>query len=185
MVVQSFWIGAELSILEKLAMSSFLAHGDEFNLYTYDDLDGVLAGVNIKDANSVLPEKEVFMAHGSYAGFAEWFRFKLIRQTGRFWVDLDVVCLKPFDFEDQIVFGNQSATSPNTAVVKFPRGHEVAMAMEERCGRTRFGPRECPLGWRGWSKRVQKGTHEVWSQSHCQTSRIFLSGSVLGLATYF
>ena len=73
-------------------MASFLAHGHDYHLYRYGDLEDVPTGVKIKDANSVIPESDIFTYDGgSHAGFADWFRHKLVCQTGQFWVDTDIV----------------------------------------------------------------------------------------------
>ena len=34
--------------------------------------------------------------NGSYAGFANFFRYELLRKRGGWWVDLDTICLRPF-----------------------------------------------------------------------------------------
>lgn len=104
--VQSLWIGDRLSVMERLCISSFLRNGQPYHLYVYDDVEGVPDGATLMDANAIVPEDEIFLyrEHPSYAGFSDIFRYKLLLDTGGYWVDTDVVCLKPFTFEKDFAF---------------------------------------------------------------------------------
>lgn len=133
-IIQALWIGEEISVIEKLCMASFVANGHEFHLYTYSKLKGVPDGVIIKDANNIIPKSQIFTYHtGSYAGFADWFRWELLCKCGNFYVDTDMICLKPFNFHDDIVFGKEDITHSCPAVIKFPKDHEFARFMVEVC----------------------------------------------------
>ena len=37
-IIQSLWIGEELSVMEQLCLSSFVKNGHEVHLYTYEDV---------------------------------------------------------------------------------------------------------------------------------------------------
>jgi len=115
--MQSLWIGKRLSRLEVLSMRSFLAHGHEYHLYAYEKLD-VPRGVVLKDARVIVERKHVYRQPcGSYVHFSDVFRYKLLAERGGWWVDTDVVCLRPFDFRRDLVFGWQSAEEVNNAVL--------------------------------------------------------------------
>ncbi|MFW0795340.1 hypothetical protein AAFP30_16115 [Gordonia sp. CPCC 205515] len=58
--------------------------------------------------------------------FFDIFRYSLMVQRGGWWVDCDVVCLRPFEFNSEIVFGWQDATTINGAVMRLPQGHKAA-----------------------------------------------------------
>ena len=134
--IQSLWIGDKLSLNEQLCISSFLYHGHEFHLYTYGHVDNIPNGTIIKDANQILPFEKIFKygkKKGSYAGFANWFRYKLLYEKGGFWVDTDVVCMKPFQFDSTIVFGLESYNKANVAVLCFPKEHEVCLFLKDFC----------------------------------------------------
>jgi len=112
-------------------MLSFLSHGHEYHLYTYAAVEGVPSGIVIKDARRILPESMIFeyKEHRSVSGFSNFFRYKLLLETGGWWVDTDVVCLKTFDFADEYVFaserdqiGREKVTS---GIMKAPRGAKV------------------------------------------------------------
>jgi mannosyltransferase OCH1-like enzyme len=107
--VQSLWIGPRLSTMERLCIRSFLANGHEFHLFVYDEVADVPAGTVIHSANEILDRSRIFTyaGNGSVAGFANMFRYKLLLDRGGWWVDLDTVCLRPFDFSDEYVFASE------------------------------------------------------------------------------
>ena len=108
-VVQGLWIGSPLSIMERLSIKSFLDNGHEYHLYTYDELKDVPAGTVIKDGNEILPASAIFKYKDrpSYSAFSNFFRYKLLLERGGWWVDTDVICLKPFDFPEEHVFATE------------------------------------------------------------------------------
>lgn len=110
MIVQSLWIGARLSVMEQLAIRSFLHHGHPFHLYTYEDVQDVPAGTIVRPGTEILPEREVFCyqrgyGKGSFSAFSNCFRYRLLLERGGWWADLDAVCLRPLDFPDAHVTG--------------------------------------------------------------------------------
>jgi hypothetical protein len=107
-MIQSLWIGEKLSIMEQLCISSFLQNGHTFHLYVYNDVAYVPEGTVLKDANELISSKRIFKYKNfnSYAAFANLFRYKLLFQKGGYWVDTDVVCLKPFRFRRDFMFTN-------------------------------------------------------------------------------
>ena len=133
-VIQSLWIGGRLSQLERLAIRSFLYHHHEYHLYAYRQVEGVPPGTVVKDASEIIPESEIFTyRNGSFAAFSNWFRYCLIARTGHFWVDTDVVCLAPFEFEERTIFGLQEPGVVNSAVLRFPPGDPIVRTMERLC----------------------------------------------------
>jgi hypothetical protein len=92
--VHMFWAYGDLTMLEKLAALSFIANGFELRLWTYGEITNLPKGINQYDARKVLPEDRVFKyKNGSYAGFADLFRYAVLCQQGGLWADTDVVCL--------------------------------------------------------------------------------------------
>lgn len=137
-IIQGLWIGSALSVMEKLSITSFLRNGHTYHLYTYDDLQGVPAGTVIKNGNEILPASAIFQYKNrpSYAGFANYFRYKLLVERGGWWADSDVVCLRPFDFRQEYVFStemNAGQQIVNCGVIKAPRGSEVMAYAWREC----------------------------------------------------
>ena len=111
-IIQGLWIGPKLSKMEQLCIKSYLAHGHTFHLYTYETVIGIPEGVVVKDATEILGRDTIFRyqngpERGSLGGFANMFRYKLLFDKGGYWVDMDTVCLKHFDFPGPYVFMSQ------------------------------------------------------------------------------
>jgi glycosyltransferase involved in cell wall biosynthesis len=120
-VIQGFWTGP-LSTMERLCIQSFLSNGHDFHLYTYGPLDGVPEGCIIKDANEIAPQNDI-KKFQYLQQFSDYFRYALLRKNGGWWVDMDVICLKPFDFKEDYVFVESTGdreTGLNFAVIKVP-----------------------------------------------------------------
>jgi len=107
--VQSLWIGGQLSKVEQLCIKSFIDLGHDFHLYAYETIENAPAGTKMFDARSILPEERIFRykegwAKDSVSGFADLFRLVLIQKNGGWWVDMDIICLKPLVFPQKTIF---------------------------------------------------------------------------------
>jgi len=129
-VIQGLWVGKSLSLMEQLSIKSFLANGHEYYLYTYGKVKNIPEGTIIKNGEEILPKQMIFKhqigeGKGSYAGFSELFRLKLLLEKGGIWADLDIVCLKPFDFKEKYIFSSENTPNgkikSNVGVIKVPR----------------------------------------------------------------
>lgn len=148
-----FWHGPPLSRIERLSMASFVANGHPVELHAYENLSDVPVGVRVRDADAVLPRVELFTHRrtGSLGPFADWFRYRLLHTRGGIWADTDVVCLRPLDYADPVVFGWEDAQYLNTAVLGLPPGHELAAWMADACGNpNRWHPYDT------WRRRLHK-----------------------------
>jgi mannosyltransferase OCH1-like enzyme len=139
-VIQGLWIGPELSVMEQLSIASFLENGHEYDLYVYDGVTNVPARAMVRDANEILPASRIFQYkhQASYAGFANFFRYKLLLERGGWWVDTDVICLKPFDFADEYVFASELDGETEviaSGVIKVPPDSSVMAYAWHMCDR--------------------------------------------------
>ena len=96
-VIQGLWFGESLTNLERLCMKSFMDNGHEFHLYVYDELQDIPQGVIVKDANEIVPRTRI-KEFRWFAGFSDFFRYMLLAKKGGWYVDMDVICLRPLDF---------------------------------------------------------------------------------------
>jgi hypothetical protein len=140
------WIGDRLSSIEALSMRSFLFFGHPVELYSYTEIEGVPPGVVQLDANRIVDERGVFSVNGSYALFSDYFRFQLLLNQGGIWADSDLVCLKPFDFSDEVVLCGETPGILSIGMLKMPADHSIARAMIARCGSPPAGLL-CPGKW--------------------------------------
>lgn len=138
-IIQGLWIGPELSVMEELSISSFLLHGHEYHLYVYDDVENIPVGTVVKDANEIMPSSRIFRykRSPSYAGFANFFRYKLLLERGGWWADTDTICLKCFDFPEPYVFSSEinrkGYEAVNNGIIKSPVGSQIMAYNWEVC----------------------------------------------------
>jgi len=141
-LIQTLWVGNELSDMERLSLTSFVKNGHDVVLYSYEDISNVPDGVTILDGNDILPEDMIFQYkdHKSFSAFSNYFRYKMLYEKGGWWVDTDVVCLRPFDFPEMNVFCSEDIPPFGTGnhhigscVIKFPMGSILAKEMFETC----------------------------------------------------
>lgn len=130
-IVHALWIGRELQSLELLTIKSFLDMGAEFNLWTYKQLKTKIPKeVKLRDANEILKESSIFrypkntylgFGGGSFAGFSDVFRYKLLYELGGWWTDMDVTCLKPLnEVTDDYWFRFHGVLSVVANIIKCP-----------------------------------------------------------------
>ncbi len=142
LTVNAMWIGKSLSACELLTIKSFINNGHRFVLWAYDEIETPLPeGAVVKDASEIIPREKVFSYNhtnqfghgkGSYAGFSDIFRYKLLYVYGGWWTDMDVTCLKPLDFKEDYVFRSHHSLPLVGNVMKCPRGSELMkMCYEE------------------------------------------------------
>lgn len=145
-VINSLWIGSELSSLELLTLHSFTSQGHLFRLWTYGPLRSPIpAGVELRDANEIIPEHRVFRyrhtnryghGKGSVSGFSDIFRYKLLYEHGGWWVDMDITCLKPFDLKQPYFFRSHHVLPLVGNVMKAPPRSEVMRRSYEEAAST-------------------------------------------------
>jgi len=132
---QSFWFGENITQYQRLAMKSFVDFGHQYVLYAYRKFD-VPAGVELRDAAELLPETRVFfygdkagVGRGSVSAFSNLFRYHLLNRRGDWWVDADVICLSDTVPSGDIFMGWEYDDLIGTAILKFPKGHELAQRL--------------------------------------------------------
>jgi hypothetical protein len=101
--IAMLWFHNPMTAIQRLSIRSFLNHGHSVTVFTYGDLK-VPKGAILGDANEFMKEQEIFIANGSYAAFADIFRYKMLAASNYIWADADTVCLRPdWDFGDYIL----------------------------------------------------------------------------------
>lgn len=132
-VVNSFWYGSPITTIGELCIESFIKNGFEFHLWSYDPNIKVPNGCIVKDANEILDESLIFRltqgnAKGSVAPFSDWFRFKLLYEQGGTWVDMDMVCLQPFEIQPNSICGEEDGRI-SMGIISLEKGHPMAKEM--------------------------------------------------------
>jgi len=115
-----------------------------------------------------------YRSHPSHAGFSNFFRYKLLLSRGGWWVDTDVVCLKPFAFMEPYVFASERVGGreiPTTAVIKTPPGSEI-MAFNWGVCRSCPDPTEVVWGEHG-PKLIGRAIAKFGMETSIKGARIF------------
>lgn len=105
--VQSLWVGPKLSNIEIYSIKSFIKQGHTFILYTYENVEGIPLGTIIKDGNDIIKKEDLFSFKSSFLPFSDLFRYKMLYLNGGYWVDLDMICLKPLKFRERYIFSSE------------------------------------------------------------------------------
>ena len=148
-IIHGLWIGSQLSAIELLTLHSFTRHAHLFHLWVYGNLENELPeGVLLHDANEIILSSVIFkkkesdpksnIGKGSYGTFSDLFRYKLLYEKGGWWVDMDITCLKPFNFDQIYFFRKHPILDMIGNVMKCPKGSELMKATYEeafaKCG---------------------------------------------------
>jgi Alpha 1,4-glycosyltransferase conserved region len=117
----SLWIGDRLGPVERACLRSALRQGHEVALYCYRRVDGIPAGVELRDAAAILGEDRMIRHRGgSVALFANWFRYELQRRGLGIWIDVDQYLLAPIVASRPHLYGWEDAGMIASAVLKLP-----------------------------------------------------------------
>ncbi len=128
--VGTLWIGGPLSWMEQLCLKSFVDKGQKITLFSYEDIPNVPDGVIRRDGREIIDTDDFikYEQKNSFALFADWFRLHMIQQCpGMIWIDTDVYCHRPMDYESDYVFGYElpGEHRVNNAVLGMPSDSEM------------------------------------------------------------
>lgn len=132
--VGTLWIGGQLSWVEQLCLKSFVDAGQKITLFHYDTIPNVPQGVICRDGREVIDTDDFikYDKKNSYALFADLFRLHMIhRNPGMIWIDTDVYCQRPLDYQDDYVLGYElpERNRVNNAVLGLPADSPLLQAL--------------------------------------------------------
>lgn len=162
--IAGLWVGDTLSLIEQICIQSFLDHGHKFILYSYTPVHGAPRDAEVRDANEIMPSDQIsyYAREKSPALHSNMFRYAMLRQTDYIWADVDMLALRPFDFQSDYVFGWESESLINTAVMKLPKSSQTLHQMSQFTPDTRqIDPNITKKFKRvkAWIKTFGRGTH--------------------------
>ncbi|MFT4118561.1 hypothetical protein [Bradyrhizobium sp.] len=138
--VRCFWHGSPLGPYQLAGMRSFVDQGHRVELFTYDPAIAVPDWIVRRDANEIWPTDRVLayqkdIGRGSFALHSNLFRYAMLHQLGGWWIDHDVILLRPELPADPFFFSIETVdpTRVTFSVVKFPAGHPALQECLERC----------------------------------------------------
>jgi O-methyltransferase len=107
--INGVWFGPRLTNMQKLCVRSYQDNGHEFHLYTdHPDCQGIPPGTIIHSVEEILSVQKNRERFNCESHFSDYFRVMLINKIGGWYVDLDTICLKHFDFDTDYVFVSEN-----------------------------------------------------------------------------
>jgi hypothetical protein len=124
--------------MEQLCIRSFLHHGHEFHFFVYDPPESVPPGTILLDASRMFHRDRVFTyrEHNTVAGFSNFFRHTMLLENGGWWVDMDTVCVAPFEFTRAYVISSEGVGGDlhiNSGILKTPAGSDLMSRALREC----------------------------------------------------
>ena len=124
--LHSLWIGPRLTWLEQLCLVSWLAHGHRAVLWTYQPVEKVPLGVEVRNAREILAESAVTFhrTSGSVSLFSNRFRYHLLQRYPVIWVDTDVLLVRSL-VDLPYLFAWEGPDKICSAVLRLPSGSQA------------------------------------------------------------
>lgn len=123
--VVTFWTGSPLSRYEQLSLASFARRNHAVKIYTYEPELITPNGVELRDANEILPLSGLaadLIERGAFALLSDVIRYRLLRAglMERTWVDTDIVLLSDDLPAGEYLFAWEGPKMVNSAVLRAP-----------------------------------------------------------------
>ncbi len=141
MKIRCFKHRGPLNRTERICLRSFAVHHGEVELLTYFPIQDLPDGVRAVDANEILPMSSELFRRNSTAGIKTMIRWKTLLEHGGCFIATDMLCIRPFDFDQPVVFGRKSDIDGchwGLQVLITPPGHPLCRFMLNRCLQPHF-----------------------------------------------
>lgn len=105
MDICTFWYGPRLRDVDRICLASMVMTGQRVKLFSYAPVENVPTGVELHDAESILPEETFKRLDPNYPAlhtrrtivqFSDLFRIMLMKHKQGVWLDTDVYLVKQF-----------------------------------------------------------------------------------------
>jgi len=113
MDICTFWFGERLRFIDRVCLASQIMSGQRVKLYSYKPVENVPLGVEMCDAEPILPLKTLARLDPDFPHFkpsrtivqlSDFFRIMLMKYEQGVWLDTDVYLIKPFVPERQKIW---------------------------------------------------------------------------------
>jgi len=171
--VNTLWIGDGLGPVERACLRSAMAQGHRVRLFCYDRLSGIPQGVEVEDAEQILPRtKIVHYASGSVSLFSNYFRYALQREGLGLWADTDHYFLKPHDFVEPYIYGRNHLGRISSGVLRIPSDSPLLAAL--------LALFENPVSVPAWLPKPQQRRAQLLIEEHGRLPYELLGWGVTG-----
>jgi hypothetical protein len=129
--LQTFWHGQAIGAYQLLCLRSFADRGHHVEVFTYDADLRLPGWIERRNAAEILPREQVLrpLEGARFAIHGNLFRYALLHRRGGWWIDPDIVLLKPDLPDEKLFFAGQDVFHcTSTGVLKFSKGHPIVKA---------------------------------------------------------
>lgn len=131
-VIASFWVGSELSWIEKLSLFSFVAHGYSVKLFTPEVFDCGIEDVEVINSKEIVQFDRKISKHAAPSFKADIFRLYLQKKTDFVWMDADMLSIKPVTpIDGYLIPGCDPGGQLNNAALRLPKDSEALQVLLE------------------------------------------------------
>ena len=170
--IVTFWHGP-LDPLRILCLKSQVAAGHKVNVYSFEPLAQLPAGVGNAGAEAILPRAFAERLRPTGAGgvwrdwttlqYSDFFRMRLMAQNAGLWLDADVLLLKPVEIDPaKPYFAWERPRQIGNSVLYLPSGDPIVAAFTALMQQDELTPDWLTLRHRltfGWHKL--RGSHRL------------------------
>ncbi len=159
MDICTFWYGPRLRDVDRICLASMVMTGQRVKLFTYAPVENMPAGVELHDAESILPEETFkrldphypnFRSPRTIAQFSDLFRIMLMKHEQGVWLDTDVYLLKQFHPDPTVPYlARENRFRVGVSALYLPKDHPIIDEFEAYIGASYPLPR-----WLG----IRRGT---------------------------
>ena len=129
--VSLFWNKGTLGPLELLTLRTLLHFGHEVLLYTCTKVDNVPSGINVLDVKEVATM--FFVTEFNYQAALHSIKYRALKKTGGWWIDMGVILLKPLYTEREHLLGTSRTSGYSSHVMKAPKDSWICTDLISIC----------------------------------------------------
>ncbi len=141
-ILRTFWHGDFINPYSLMCLRSFVDRGHRVEVFSYNTKMNAPAWLDLRDAAEILPARRVIVPFSEDESIIrdDLFRYAVLSQLGGWWVDPDIVLLKPDMPDCEIFFGESDGFGLiPTSLLKFPPGHPLIAEALKRTGALNHG----------------------------------------------
>ncbi|MDV2968641.1 hypothetical protein RZ532_21880 [Nitratireductor aquimarinus] len=135
MDICTFWFGSELRPVDRICLSSMVLAGYRVKLFSYGPVVGVPNGVELRDAEAILPQvtfKRLDPGYPKLASqisvvqYSDLFRVMLMKHGEGLWLDTDVYLVNRVNFDfSKPYLARENRSRLGVSAMYFPADHAV------------------------------------------------------------
>ncbi|PRD42211.1 hypothetical protein C5748_17260 [Phyllobacterium phragmitis] len=135
MDICTFWYGVSLREVDRICLASMVATGQRVKLFSYDVIGDVPEGVELHDAEPILPRRIFCRLDPNFPGFkpsrtivqfSDLFRIMLMKHRQGVWLDTDVYLLKQFHpAPDRPYFARENRSRVGVSALYLPPDNPI------------------------------------------------------------